>query len=336
MHRLLLAASLLTSAGALSQSDASSPPALALHPLVLQPGSPGRVGMDYLGYESSTNQVWVPGGNTGRVFVIDATAETIRTVEGFPTKEKEGRVLGPTSVTFGPGRAFIGNRADASVCAVDLRTLQRGECVALPEAPDGLAYVATTDEVWATTPRSRSLVILSAAKHGLPIAGKIQLPGEPEGYAVDATAGRFFTNLEDRNETVALDVRTRSLAGHWPTTCSADGPRGMALDAAHGLLVVACTDRLVSFALNPKPERRGSVETGLGVDNIDFATTTGAVFAAAGKAERLTRAQLLPDGLLRATGQAHTSPGVRVVVVTPAGKAFAADAAGGQLWVASP
>ncbi len=336
MHRLLLAACVLTSAAALAQADAGSPATLALHALVLQPGSPGRVGMDYLGYEVTTNQVWVPGGNTGRVFVIDATSETIRTVEGFPTKEKEGRTLGPTSVTFGPGRAFVGNRADSSVCSVDLRTLQRGECVALPEAPDGLAYVATTDEVWATTPRSRSLVILSAAKHGLPMAGHIQLPGEPEGYAVDLAGGRFFTNLEDRNETMSLDVHTRSLSGHWPTTCSADGPRGLALDAAHGVLVVACTDRLVSFTLSPKPERRGSVETGLGVDNIDFAAKTGTVWAAAGKAERLTRAQLLPDGLLHPSGEAHTSPGVRVVVVTPAGKAFAADSAGGQLWVAGP
>ena len=110
----------------------------------------------------------------------------------------------------------------------------------------------------------------------------------------------------------------------------------MTLDAAHGVLVVACTDRLVSFSLSPGPERRGSVETGLGVDNIDFAAKTGAVYAAAGKAERLTRAQLQPDGVLHATGEAHTAPGVRVVVVTPAGKAFAADSAGGQLWVTGP
>lgn len=316
-------------------AEAGSPPQLAVHLLPLVPGATARIGMDYLGYEANTNQVWVPGANTGRVFVVDAAAETVRTVEGFPTREQNGRVLGPTSVTFGPGRAFIGNRADASVCAVDVRTLQRGACVTLPDAPDGLAYVSSTKEVWATTPRSKSLVILSTEK-GLAISGRIQLDGEPEGYAVDTVRGRFYTNLEDKNETLALDVQGRAVAGRWPTTCSKDGPRGMALDGAAGLLVVACTDKLASFALTPKPTPKSSVDTGAGVDNIDLAEASGTVFAAAGKAERLTRAHLAKDGTLSVTGQAHTAPGVRVVVVTPSGKAFAADLGQGGLWVAAP
>ncbi len=337
MHRLLLlAASTLTSTVALGQPDAGSVSALPIHALRLLPSAPGRMGMDYLGYEPGTNQVWVPGGITGRVFVVDASTETIRTIEGFTTREKDGRQLGPTSVTFGPGRAFVGNRADSSVCALDLRTLQRGECVALPEAPDGLAYVATTDEVWATLPMAKAVVILSAAKAGLPIVGHIELPGEPEGYAVDAARGRFFTNLRDRNQTLVLDVHTRSTAAHWPTSCSAEGPRGMTLDATGDVLVVACTDHLVSFAVNPVPTPLGRLETGAGVDNIDLAPSLGTVFAAAGKAELLTRAQLLTGGALSVTGQAHTAPGVRVVVVSAAGKAFAADSGGGQLWVAGP
>ncbi|MGO8970740.1 MAG: YncE family protein [Myxococcaceae bacterium] len=337
MYRLLLlAASTLTSTVALGQPDAGSVATLPIHALRLLPSSPGRIGMDYLGYEPGTNQVWVPGGLTGRVFVVDANLETIRTIEGFATRQRDGRELGPSSVTFGPGRAFIGNRADSSVCAVDLRTLQRGECVALPEAPDGLAYVATTDEVWATLPIAKALVILSAAKAGLPIAGHIELPGEPEGYAVDAARGRFYTNLRDRNQTLVLDVHKRATAAHWPTTCSAEGPRGMTLDATGDVLVVACTDRLLSFAVNPVPTLLGRLETGAGLDNIDLAPKLGTVFAAAGKAELLTRAELLGGGALSATGQAHTASGVQGVVVSAAGKAFAADSAAGQLWVAGP
>lgn len=335
MHRLLLAVSALTSAVAVAQPDAGGVPELAVHALRLQ-SAPGRVGMDYLGYEPTTNQVWVPGGNTGRVFIVDANTESVRTIEGFATREKEGRQLGPTSVAFGPGRAFVGNRADSSVCAFDLSTFQRGACVALPAPPDGLAYVSTTDEVWATVPSLKSIIIMSAAKAELPMVGRIEVPGVPEGYAVDAAGARFYTNLEDRNETLALDVHARSTANHWRTTCSAEGPRGMTINAANGILVVACTDRLVSFALISAPAPLATVDTGLGLDNIDFAPKLGTIFAAAGKAERLTRVQLMPNGALHVTGQAHTSAGVRVVVVSAAGKAFAADPAGGQLWVASP
>ena len=262
-------------------------------------------------------------------------SEAVRTVEGFPTREQNGRVLGPTSVTFGPGRAFIGNRADNSVCEVDLQTLKRGACATLPDMPDGLAYVASTREVWATTPRSKSLVVLSTDK-GLTTTARIPLDGEPEGYAVDASGGRFYTNLEDKNETLAIDVRSRTVSGRWPTGCNADGPRGLALDGHSGVLVVACTDRLVSFVLAPKPQPRGALLTGVGVDNIDLAPTSGTVFAAAGKAQLLTRGRLAQDGTLSLTGQAHTSQGVRVVVVTASGKAFAADGAQGALWVTSP
>jgi DNA-binding beta-propeller fold protein YncE len=335
MRAYVITVFLFVSAAGLGEPDAGSAPPLSLHALPLLPGAPGRIGMDYLGYETGTNQVWVPGANTGRVFVVDAKTEAIRTVEGFPTLEKDGRVLGPTSVTFGPGQAFIGNRSDFSVCAVDLQTLKRGACVTLPDSPDGLAYVATTGEVWATTPRSKSVVVLAAQK-GLSIAGRIQLDGGPEGYAVDAAKGRFYTNLEDKDETLALDVRTRAVVARWPTGCGADGPRGMALDGAGAVLVVACTERLVSFTLAPKAAPRGTLATGAGVDNIGVAPGLQTVFAAAGKAQQLTRAHLAPDGTLTATGQAHTSAGVRVVVVTATGKAFAADGSGGQLWVTGP
>jgi DNA-binding beta-propeller fold protein YncE len=326
---------MLMGAPAFAQADAGSVPTLSVHLLPLLPSAPGRIGMDYLGYEPGTNQVWAPGANTGRAFVVDANSEAVRTVEGFPTREQNGRVLGPTSVTFGPGRAFIGNRADNSVCEVDLQTLKRGACATLPDMPDGLAYVASTREVWATTPRSKSLVALSTDK-GLTTTARIPLDGEPEGYAVDASAGRFYTNLEDKNETLAIDVRSRTVSGRWPTGCNADGPRGLALDSRSGVLVVACTDRLVSFVLAPKPQPRGALLTGEGVDNIDLAPTSGTVFAAAGKAQLLTRGRLAQDGTLSLTGQAHISQGVRVVVVTASGKAFAADGAQGALWVTSP
>ena len=174
MSVLLLVAAIFSS----GPSPAEAPAKLAMHPLVL---APGRVVMDYLGYVPETNQVWAPGGNTGKVFVVDAATEAIKSVDGFASLEKEGRLLGPSSVTFGPGTAYVGNRADGTVCAVSLKTLVRGACVTLPVPPDGLAYVATTGEVWATTPRSSSLTILGTGEGRLRVAGKIALDGAPEG-----------------------------------------------------------------------------------------------------------------------------------------------------------
>ena len=52
---------------------------------------------------------------------------------------------------------YIGNRADANVCALDATTLARGGCLTIPSSPDGIAYVAKTHEVWVTTPRDKSI-----------------------------------------------------------------------------------------------------------------------------------------------------------------------------------
>src|ERR1700730_10343684 len=47
----------------------------------------GDVSMDYIAYDASTNSVWVPGGNTGAVDIVDAATSKVRQLPKFPTKE---------------------------------------------------------------------------------------------------------------------------------------------------------------------------------------------------------------------------------------------------------
>ena len=69
--------------------------------LPLPDNNAGDVSMDYIAYDPGTNSVWVPGGNTGAVDVVDAATGKVRQIPGFPTREVEGprgkRVLGPTA-----------------------------------------------------------------------------------------------------------------------------------------------------------------------------------------------------------------------------------------------
>ncbi|HTS82076.1 MAG TPA: hypothetical protein VMH40_15845 [Myxococcaceae bacterium] len=312
----------------------SAAPAAPLHEVKLDPAG-GRVVMDYLGYDAGKDRVWAPGGNTGMVFVVDAATGLVHAVRGFAARERNGHLLGPSSVTFGPVAAYVGNRADGSVCAVDRATLERGPCLTLPESPDGLAYVEATREVWATTPRSSSLTLISTANGELRLAGRIELPGAPEGYAVDGD-GHFYTNLEDKDRTLAVDVRARRVLRSWAAQCGADGPRGLSLVPGRPLLVVACTDAVQTFAIDKDaPTRLDRLETGAGVDNIDVGPGPE-VLAAAGKAERLVRASILPDGKLRETARVPSSKGARVVVVTAKGVGYAADSAQGRLLVLAP
>ncbi len=294
------------------------------------PGAQPPVSMDYLATDGAT--VWVPGANTGKVFVLEAGK--FRTVEGFATKKgRNDRLLGPTSVGIGRGFAYIGNRGDSKICAVDARSLEKKGCAEVPGMPDGTFFVAPTAQVWVTTPREKSIQILDVKDPAAPkLLAKIELDGEPEGYAVDPGRGLVFTNLEDKDRTLVIDAPSRRVVATFEPGCGSAGPRGLAVDAKRGLLLVACTDGVVALDEHTGA-RKGRLETGGGVDNIDYVAGRKLVYAAAGRAERLTIAELGDDGSLKQVAQEKVGKGCRVVVATPDGTAYVADGGGGQLWV---
>jgi len=309
---------------ALAVLFAATPTSLALP-------APAPVSMDYLAADGG--RVWIPAGNTGKVFVLEGGK--FASIDGFPTKEgRNGRQMGPSSVTVGEGFAYVGNRGDSKICAIEASSLSKKGCAEMPSMPDGTFYVATTREVWVTTPREKTLQILDAKDPAAPkLTAKVELPGEPEGYAVDAAKGLVFTNLEDKNRTLVLDAKSRKVVATFEAGCSEKGPRGLAVDAGRGLLLVACTDGVVS--LDEKTgARKGRLETGAGVDNIDYLGKR--VYVSAGQAEKLTVAEVGDDGQFKPVASEKVGKGCRVVVATSDGTAYAADSAGGQLWVLKP
>jgi DNA-binding beta-propeller fold protein YncE len=309
-------------------------PGLAARSVPLPGGPP--VSMDYLAYDAAAKRLWIPAGNTGRVDVLDVGTGQLHAIEGFPTAEKEGpggkRTVGPSSVAIGGGFAYVGNRAGASVCAVNAQTLSRGACLALPGAPDGLIYVATTREVWVTVPALKELLVLDAASGVPAIKATVALDGKPEGYAVDELRGIYFTNLKDRDQTLGFDIRTRKLQSRWQTGCGSAGPRGIAFDGADRLLLVACTDGALALDAS-SGALRDRVAAGAGVDNIDYAGSTRTLFVASGKTAELQLYRIAPNGQLSLIARAPTGAGARVVVADDRGRAYVADSARGRVLV---
>ncbi len=324
MSRLLVLACFPIVAFAAPRELTSTPVAL--------PGGPGRVAMDYLAIDGATGQLWVPAGNTGNVDVLELSSLKVTAIGGFPTAARGERTVGPSSVALGAGVAYVGNRADSQVCAVAVKTLKKGGCLTLASSPDGVAYVAATKELWVTTPRDGSLTIVEVSSPLAPRAKEVvKVGGQPEGYAVDVAQGRFFTNLEDGDATLVYDVKTRKQLARYSPGCGKEGPRGLAYDDAKGLLLVACTDKVV--ALDSKGAVVGQLETGGGVDNIDFVPGLRRLFVAAGKPGTLTVADVALDGKLSVLGTATTALGARVVVADAEGTGYVADSAGGRILV---
>jgi DNA-binding beta-propeller fold protein YncE len=304
------------------------------------PGAPptGGVSMDYIAYDRAHHRVWVPAGNTASVDVVDVSTGAVARIEGFPTIERERRgrkrTMGPSSATVGEAVVFIGNRGDNTVCAVMAESLQKAGCVKLPAMPDGICYVASAKEVWVTTPDEKALVIVDAANPAaLAVKSRIVLAGQPEGFTVDDQRGVFYTNLEDKDRTLAIDIKSRQVAHDWPSGCGEDGPKGLALDHALDFLLVACADKVKVLDVGHDGKELSKIDTGAGVDDIAYLEPRHQLYVGAARAAKLTVASMDGQGTLKLDRAISTATGARNAVVTEQGDAYLTVSAEGKLLV---
>ncbi len=316
-----------------------------LKPIAL-PGANGAVALDYFAYDPGTGKVWVPASNLGSVVVIDEKTDAVSQVAGFKTGEIERRgrkvTLGPTAASIGAGVVYIGNRGDATLCWIDESSLNRGECVPVSTdhsiTPDGVLYVPATKEVWITT-RPVSSSNAEAAKalqvfdvsdpHHLKWKTKIPLDGLGEGYAADNGRGLFYTNVEGPGSTIAIDVRTKKVISKWNPGSTDVG--GLGLDSARGFLFVACGDHVVNLDAAHDGKILDSIQTGAGLDNIDYSAEKKILYAAASQTATLTIAEVGDDGKFRLKATVPAAKGARSVVAGNDETAYLIDPAQGRI-----
>ena len=316
-----------------------------LKPIAL-PGANGAVALDYFAYDPVTGKVWVPASNLGSVVVIDEKTDAVSQVAGFKTGEIERRgrkvTLGPTAASIGAGVVYIGNRGDATLCWIDESSLNRGECVPVSTdhsiTPDGVLYVPATKEVWITTrpvlssnaEAAKALQVFDVSDpHHLKWKTKIPLDGLGEGYAVDNGRGLFYTNVEGPGSTIAIDVRTKKVISKWNPGSTDVG--GLALDSARGFLFVACGDHVVNLDASHDGKILDSIQTGAGLDNIDYSTEKGILYAAASQAATLTIAEVGDDGKFHLKVTVPAVKGARSVIVAKDETAYLIDPAQGRI-----
>ena len=318
------------------------------------PGARGLVSLDYFVFDAANHRLWVPASNTGSVTIIDDDTDQVTSITGFRTAQVAFRgkrpVMGPTSVTLGEGVAYVGNRGDSTVCVVDVRALKPGNCRAigsasqgLAAAPDALTYVAATHELWITrgvppmgVPSIDSAISVFDASSPQDLKEKATIPlgASAEGFAVDNLRHRFYTSLEEKGETVGIDVRTHKIAGHFHSGC--DEPHGLALDEERGMLFVACMSRVVSIDVAHNGKVLGSIKTGRGLDNIAYLPARRMLFAAAADAATLTVAHVDDQGRFQRVAVWPTENGARGVVVDSKASAFVMDPYGGRILKLTP
>jgi DNA-binding beta-propeller fold protein YncE len=313
--------------------SAQSVTSYTVRTLPLPDNGTGDVTMDYIAFDPATNSLWVPAGNTGAVDVVDVATDKVRQIPSLPTAEVPARggtrVLGPSGVSIGEGVVYIGNRGGSEVCAFNSRTLARVACQHLDSRPDGVAYVAPTKEVWVTTPGEQGIRLLDAAT--LTEKSKLTFQGNPEGYAVDAKRNRFYTNLEDKDRTIAIDLKTHETVATWNPACGGGGPHGLGLDVAAGHLFIGCDATAEVMNVGGDGAVLSKVETGDGVDDVHYDSASHLLYVGAARAAKLTVARADGAGKLTIVAQVATKDGARNGVVTKSGIVYLAHGGGVKL-----
>lgn len=296
---------------------------------VPMPGGGAGIGFDDLGFAPGLKKVLVPGGRTGKLFLVDPKTKKISSVGGFSESKdyQGGHGEGVTTADEGRGLLFGADRGAVAVVAVDpksKRTLARAK---LGGAPDYVRYVAATGEVWVSEPDSERIEIFSA--DGLKHLGSIAVAGGPESLVIDDARRRAYTHTW-KDESVSIDLDKRSIAARWRNGCA--GSRGIALDEKRGFLFVGCDEgKAVVLDAARGGKVLSTLSAGDGVDVIAYDPALGHLYLPGSKSATLAVLRVADGGALTLLSTLPTAKGAHCAAADGSGGVWACDPERGRL-----
>lgn len=326
----LLAALLLLPACA--PALAGTAPAAA--PVAL-PGVAPHAGFDDMGYVPELNRVVVPGGDTGALYLIAPADNAVtRLAQAAPAGPPKGRHdAGTTSAAYVDGYFVASDHPAQALSIVDAKTGKVAAHVPLAAGSDYVRYFAPVHQLWVTEPDAQQIQVFtvhaSSGKLRIAPAGTISVPGGPEALVLDARRDRAYTNLW-KQETLAIDVKTRKVVAHWRDGC--EGPRGLALAPRHDLLFVGCSEgKATALDLAHGGKVVASAATGAGVDIIAWNPALQHLYVPGARSATLTILALAPGPRLRSVTTVATAKGAHCVATDGKRKAYVCDPAHGRV-----
>ena len=235
--------------------------------LIAQAEGSTREYFDYINVDSAARRVYVSHGTEIKVLDAD-NGSVVGTIGGL--KQTHGVAIADEF-----GRGFITDGGQGKVIVFDLKTLKvTGEAKADKDA-DSIIYDPASKRIFCMNGDPHSSTVIDA-KSGS-VVGTIDLGGGPEFAAADGK-GTVFVNIEDKNETVAIDSSTLKIKSRWPLA-PAGTPTALAMDTAHRRLFSAGRKPQNLVVLDADSGRViQSFPISAGVDAAVFEPETGMVY----------------------------------------------------------
>jgi DNA-binding beta-propeller fold protein YncE len=230
----------------------------------------GTGGWDYLTVDPATHRLFLSRGT--HVMVVDPSQGKI--IGDIPdTQGVHGIALVPE---FNRGYTTNGRAATSTI--FDMTSLKVIGEAKTDKDPDAVIYDPASKRVFSFNGDGNSTTVIDGKSGN--VDGTIALGGGPEYAAADGK-GYVFANLEDKSSLVKIDSKSMKVVNTWPLA-PCESPSGLAIDAAHEVLVVGCHNKLMAFVDGNSGKVLGTVPIGQGVDANRFDPVTGYAFASCG------------------------------------------------------
>ncbi len=217
----------------------------------------GNGGFDYATYDPATGRILI--ARTEYTTVIDTKTGKVSELKSASAGHMALPIPGTTLLLLPRGRgtiAIVDGATDKEVAEVKGGT-----------NPDGAAYDPVSKLVFVMNHTSGdSTVVDPVAKKvvaTIPIGGVLEFP-------VSDGAGKMFVNVEDKNELVAIDVKSMKVLAHYPLT-GCEAPTGLTFVPGAKLVVSVCGQSgTAKFMSSETGAEVASIPIAMGADAVIY------------------------------------------------------------------
>ena len=205
---------------------------------------------------------------------------------------------------------YTSNGRSNNVTVFDLKSREIITQIATGENPDAIMYEPYTKTIITCNGRSKNLTCIDPASNQ--VTATIDIGGKPE-TAVSDGAGMLFVNVEDKNEIVAVDLKSHTVKAHWELG-GAEGPTGLSYDKTTKRLFAGCDKLLVVMdASNGKVIRK--LPIGEGCDGVAFSGRDQIIYTSNGGDGTMTAVREDKGDKYTVLGNYPTKRGGRTITI---------------------
>ncbi len=231
----------------------------------------GEGGFDYVYADSDSRHLYIARfGPSPRVSVFNL--DTLESAGEIPMTNARGAAS---------DSKFHHSFASSKPAAMwDSKTLALIKTIPVDGRPDGILNDSYNHRVYIFSHSAPNATVLDASNGS--VLGTIDLGGAPEQAASDGM-GHVYVDLEDKDSVAVVDANTMKVTATYGLNGKGGGNAGLALDAKHHILFVACREPQAMVMLDANNGKYlADVPIGRGCDGAVFNPKTMECFSSQG------------------------------------------------------